>query len=157
MIALSFPIVAVSAAFLLVGTRVRADCECGYTVGSNLYTDLMETDFQRVKDIADNTDWAPQSYTVDAIAARGPFGKNTSTDNVVPNPLKKKGQPESLLGGDAGLQLIVRGGVPASGLIPVAEMSSERTDLVYGSFRASIKLTGTSGTCGAFFWVSVPC
>lgn len=140
----------------LLYTLIRAECQCGYTVGSDLYTDLIETDFQHVKDIATNTDWAPQNYTVDPALARGPYGKNTSTLNVVPNPLKKTkdGLPsESVLGGDAGIQLIVRGGVPANAMIPVAEMSTERTDLWYGSFRAGMKLTGNKGTCGAFFWV----
>lgn len=141
----------------LLHTLVRADCECGYTVDSVLYTDLLETDFQHVKDISTNTDWAPQEYTVDAALARGPYGKNTSTANVVANPVKKKDAPtnESVLGGDAGLQLIVRGGVPTDGMIPIAEMSSERTDLWFGSFRAGMKLTGVKGTCGAFFWVCV--
>lgn len=159
MIAPHFRRVAFSVCCLpLLYTLVRADCECGYTVGSDLYTDLIETDFQHVKDIATNTDWAPQNYTVDPALARGPYGKNTSTVNVVPNPLKKKkddSPSESVLGGDAGIQLIVRGGVPANGMIPVAEMSSERTDLWYGSFRAGMKLTGAKGTCGAFFWVCV--
>lgn len=158
MIASRLRIVAVSVCSLpFLFTLVRANCQCGYTVDSLLYTDLIETDFQHVKDISSNTDWAPQEYTVDAATARGPYGKNTSTGNVIANPLKKKdgSTAESVLGGDAGLQLFVRGGVPANGLIPVAEMSSERTDLWYGSFRAGMKLTGIKGSCGAFFWVRV--
>lgn len=156
MIASPVRILALFASFLpFFYTLVEADCECGYTVGSNVYTDLLESDFRRDKNISINTDWAPQLYTVDAALARGPYGKNTSLANVVSNPLKKKdgSSSETVLGGDAGVQLIVRGGIPGSGLIPVAEMSSERTDLYYGSFRAGMKLTGNKGTCGAFFWV----
>jgi hypothetical protein len=140
---------------VLLSTRVRADCECGYTVDSVLYTDLLETDFLQVKDISTNTDWAPQEYTVDRARARGPYGKDASPANVVANPLKNPdgSSDESKRGGDAGVQLIVRGGVPESGLIPMAEMTSERNDLWYGSFRAGMKLTPVNGTCGAFFWV----
>lgn len=161
MIAAPLRLVAYSICFLsFLHPVVRADCECGYTVNSAVYTELIETDFTQVKSIATNTDWAPQSYTVDQAMARGPFGKNASLTNVLSNPLKNKDQPtgDSVRGGDAGLQLIVRGGPPANGLIPIAEISSERTDLFYGSFRAGMKLTGTNGTCGAFFWVcSIAC
>lgn len=145
-----------SACFLLfLDALVDADCECGYSVDGIVYTDLLESDFRHDKNISINSDWAPQLYTVDTAMARGPYGKNTSLTNVVSNPLKKKdgSSGETVRGGDAGVQLIVRGGIPENGLIPVAEMSSERTDLYYGSFRAGMKLTGTKGTCGAFFWV----
>lgn len=140
---------------VLVAVLVRADCECGYTVDSDLYTDLLETDFLELKDISTNTDWAPQQYTVDPGRARGPYGKDASPANVIANPRKSAdgSTDEGQRGGDAGLQLIVRGGVPGSGLIPIAEMSTERTDLRYGSFRAGMKLTPVNGTCGAFFWV----
>ena len=143
--------------FLCLFTRVRSDCECGYTVNSLLYTDLLESDFLHLDNITLDTDWEPQKYNISADLARGPFGKNASLDNVVSNPLKSKDKTlftgDSILGGDAGLQLIVRGGVPSDGLIPMAELTTERSDLYYGSFRAGMKLTGTNGTCGAFFWV----
>lgn len=143
--------------FTFLFTRVRSDCECGYTVDSLLYTDLLESDFLHLPNITTDTDWEPQKYNISADIARGPFGKNATLQNVVSNPLKSKDKNvwtgESLLGGDAGLQLIVRGGVPSDGLIPMAEMTTERNDLYYGSFRAGMKLTGTNGTCGAFFWV----
>lgn len=137
--------------------QVRSDCECGYTVDSLLYTDLLESDFLHETNITTDTDWEPQKYNISAILARGPYGKNASLSNVVSNPLKSTDKTvwtgESKLGGDAGLQLIVRGGVPGNGMIPMAELTTERNDLYYGSFRAGMKLTGTKGTCGAFFWV----
>lgn len=56
-------------------------------------------------------------------------------------------------GGDAGLQLVVRGGIPSNGYVAVAQMDSVRQDLLWGSYRTSLKLTPLSGTCSSFFWV----
>ena len=142
---------------LLSLQSVQADCECGYTVNSTLYTDLIETDFLHLADITNDTDWQPQNYTVTPALARGPYGKNASVTNVVPNPLKSQYDwaGNGVNGGDAGLQLVVRGGVPQDGLIPMAEVATARIDMLYGSFRAGMKVTGTPGTCGAFFWVSL--
>lgn len=133
---------------------VQADCECGYTVNSALYTDIIETDFLHLANITNDTDWQPQNYTVTPELARGPFGKNASISNVVANPLKSQYDwaGDGVNGGDAGLQLFVRGGVPQDGLIPMAELATARIDMLYGSFRAGMKVTGTPGTCGAFFW-----
>lgn len=133
----------------------RADCECGYTVNSTLYTDLIETDFLHLANITDDKDWQPQNYTVTPELARGPYGKNASINNVVANPLQSQYDwaGDGINGGDAGLQLFVRGGVPQDGLIPIAELATARVDMLYGSFRAGMKATGTPGTCGAFFWV----
>jgi hypothetical protein len=57
-------------------------------------------------------------------------------------------------GGDAGLQLYVQGGIPRDGFVPAAQINSVREDMLWGSYRASIKLTDVPGTCAAFFWVS---
>ena len=147
----------ISSVVILLGTfpSIRADCECGYTVNSTVYTDLIETDFLHLKDI-NESGWLPQEYSVSPEDARGPFGKQAQIQNVVTNPLKNKGEwsGDGINGGDAGVQLIVRGGEPPKGgSVPMAEMSTNRTDILYGSFRAGIKLTATNGTCGAFFWV----
>lgn len=56
-------------------------------------------------------------------------------------------------GGDPGLQLWVRGGIPKDGLIPMGEIATSREDMLYGSFRASILVSDIPGTCAAFFWV----
>ncbi|MCJ1453885.1 hypothetical protein MMC28_004234 [Mycoblastus sanguinarius] len=140
---------------LLLVTLVSADCECGYTANSTLYTDLIETDFLHLTNITTDTDWQPQNYTVTSALARGPYGKNASLNNVVANPLKSQYDwaGNGINGGDAGLQLFVRGGNPVpGGLIPMAEVATTRGDLLYGSFRAGMKVTATNGTCGAFFW-----
>ena len=148
-------IVALTLASLLLPASIIADCECGYTVNSTLYTDLIETDFLHLPNISADTDWQPQNYTTTSEAARGPYGKNASLTNVVTNPLESKYDwaGNGTQGGDAGLQIIVRGGEPANGLIPMGELATARKDLMYGTFRVGMKTTGLSGTCGAFFWV----
>lgn len=154
--AASTPTVLASFALLLATLpAARADCECGYTVNETIYTDLIETDFLHLKTI-NESGWQPQDYEVSPEDARGPFGKLAETKNVVTNPLKNEADwaGDGINGGDAGVQLIVRGGEPPKGgAVPMAEMSTNRTDILYGSFRAGMKLTGTNGTCGAFFWV----
>ncbi|KAI4157655.1 MAG: hypothetical protein LQ342_008102 [Letrouitia transgressa] len=131
-----------------------ADCECGYTVNDTLWTELWETDFLHLKNI-NESGWIPQEYEVDALDARGPYGKSAQVQNVVTNPLKSPYDwaGDGINGGDSGTQLIVKGGDPGKGkAIPMAEMSTNRSDMLYGSFRAGIRLTDVSGTCGAFFW-----
>lgn len=98
---------------------------------------------------------AATNYTITPALARGPYGKNASLPNVLANPLKSKYDwaGDGINGGDAGLQILVRGGVPADGLIPMGELATTRIDMSFGTFRAGMKVTGTRGTCGAFFWV----
>ena len=141
--------------FLSTCPLIRADCECGYSLNSTLYTDLLETDFLHLPNITTDTDWQPQNYTVTPAAARGPYGKNASLANVAANPLRSQNDwtGTGVNGGDGGLQLFVRGGVPEDGLIPMAEVATKRGDLWFGTFRVGMKVTGTKGTCGAFFWV----
>ncbi|KAI9870286.1 MAG: hypothetical protein M1830_004440, partial [Pleopsidium flavum] len=138
-----------------------ADCECGYSVNATSFpfTDLLETDFLHLQNITLDSDWVPQNYTVNSLAARGAYGKNASLDNVVANPLNSTYEwtGRGVSGGNPGLQLYVRGGVPKDGLIPMGEVATARVDMLYGSFRAAIKLSDTPGTCAAFFWVCTPC
>jgi hypothetical protein len=128
----------VSLGFL--ATLVAASCECGFSVNSTdipqhqVFTEFVETDFTR----GILGGWIPQNYTVTKSLARGPYGKIASISNVVPSK--------------QGLQLWVKRA--AGDLIPMAEVSTQRTDMLYGSFRVKAKMTGVNGTCGAFFWVS---
>lgn len=135
---------------------VRSECECGYVVDNTLYTDLLESDFLHADSVTG--DWQAQEYTVTPDVSRGPYGKHASPNNVVSNPTKNKDDwsGEGTKGGDAGVQLIVRGGIPDDKLIPSAELVTIREDLYYGSYRTNVKLTGTNGTCAAFFWVCRP-
>ncbi|KAB5557899.1 glycoside hydrolase, family 16 [Coniochaeta sp. 2T2.1] len=119
-----------------------ADCECGYSAsvdGSrHVFTDLLETDFTRVEDIRHNTDWSRQAFNMSSERARGDFGEMFVIDNVASAK-------------ETGLQLTVQG-QNVDDMVPVAELDSERADVFYGTFRASLKLTNTACTCAAFFW-----
>jgi hypothetical protein len=127
-------------------------CACGFSVNSTsdpqhqVFTDYLETDFTR------NTvdGWRPQEYNVSSKEARGPYGKQAMPGNVVPST--------------QGLQLwakpaiqaewtLPNGTVMRDMVIPMSEVDTERIDMLYGSFRIRAKLSGVSGTCGAFFWV----
>lgn len=43
--------------------------------------------------------------------------------------------------------------MPRDGLVGMAEVASVRGDMLFGTFRVGMKVTGVEGTCGAFFWV----
>ncbi|KAL8999358.1 MAG: hypothetical protein Q9169_001784 [Polycauliona sp. 2 TL-2023] len=148
---LTRPIVLLSAV-LLFASIAWADCECGYTVNGTLYTDLLETDFLHTKNI-NESGWISQVYSIDSDIARGPFGKDASAKQIVTNPLKSRYDwaGNGIEGGDAGLQVVV-GNPGKGGMVPMGEAATNRSDMLYGSFRAAIKLTGQKGTCGAFFW-----
>ena len=140
-------------AALLFPSTVLGDCECGYTVNGTLYTDLIESDFLHLEDIAESG-WIAQIYT--AEAGEQPFGKDATAEQVIFNPLESRYDwaGEGINGGDAGVQIIVKGGTPEEGgLLQMGEITTNRTDVFHGTFRAGMKLTGTPGTCGAFFWV----
>ncbi|KAF4308298.1 putative glycoside hydrolase family 16 protein [Botryosphaeria dothidea] len=137
---------------------VTARCECGYSVNKTtdaehmVWTDLLETDFLHVDNLTDSG-WVPQVYNVSSTAARGAYGKMATLENVRVNPLKNSWDwaGEAVEGGDAGLQLVVRS-EPVEKMVPIGEVVASRTDMLYGSFRVAMKLTGLPGTCGAFFW-----
>lgn len=137
-----------------------ADCECGYssTVSSATYhfTDLLESDFLHLANISKDTDWQRQVFNVSSAAARGDYGESAELRNIILNPLLNNTAytGPGVLDGDIGLQLLVRGGIPVDGMVSVAEIDSSRTDMFWGSYRASLKLTALPGTCAAFFWVS---
>tara|TARA_R110002003_G_scaffold135_5_gene12529 strand:- start:7624 stop:8118 length:495 start_codon:yes stop_codon:yes gene_type:complete len=143
----------------------NAACECGYSLNKTsdashaIFTELLENDFLHTstKNLT-QYGWQPQVYNVSAKNARGPFGKDFELDNVVTNPLRDSnawsGNAEH--GGDAGLELWVRGN-HQDGLVSGAEVVSVRDDALLGSFRVGMKLSNSSGTCGAFFFVRLAC
>jgi hypothetical protein len=81
---------------------------------------------------------------------------NFSSANIVSNPIANSsswsGPPVS--SGDPGFQLSVGAGIPENGFIQVAQLNSVREDLLFGTYRALIKMTSVPGTCTSFFWVS---
>lgn len=140
---------------LLFTPLVAADCECGYalTVDAHppqpaeryVFTELTESNFPRLGDnVRRNTDWAPQVFNVSAERGRGAYGEMFSARNV-----------DMLAEGDGGGLRLTVGSELVKGMVPTAEVATRREDMIYGTFRASMRLTGVEGTCAAFFWVGV--
>ncbi|KAL8713678.1 MAG: hypothetical protein Q9220_002204 [cf. Caloplaca sp. 1 TL-2023] len=153
----SFLAVSLAVSLVIDPQSVSAACECGYSTHAikdntnYVYTDVLETDFLHVQDIAAQRDWVRQVWSVPPVGTAH-WGRNMTLDNTRTNPLPGDVGTEGVNGGDSGLQLSVRSGTPEGGDIPGAELATARTDMLYGSFRAGMKYTGQSGTCGAFFW-----
>ncbi|KAK1827901.1 glycoside hydrolase, family 16 [Podospora conica] len=139
-------------ALLSITPFTAADCECGYALTldphpqaqpeRHVFTELTESNFARLHDddIRRNTDWAPQAFNVTAERGRGAYGEMFSARNV-----------DMVAGDDSGLRMTV-GSELVRGMVPTAEVATRRLDMMWGTFRASMRLTGVEGTCAAFFW-----
>ncbi|GAB1320133.1 Glycoside hydrolase family 16 protein [Madurella fahalii] len=134
-----------------------ADCECGYSTtfdiagdggGTAVFTDLIESDFTKLADVAQDTEWVRQAFNLTRERARGDYGEMFDVENVVAHSIYDQGGEEKDL---PGLKLIVKKDL-VGGMVPVAEIDTQRLDLFWGTFRASMKMTDVLGTCAAFFW-----
>lgn len=144
---------------LAVARLAAADCECGYsikktdTTDSYVLTDILESDFTTLKNIKKDKDWAVQEWKIGSDSSRGPYGRSTDPNNVISNPGKDLSKSsEGINGGLPGLELVVKTPQEGDEYISVGEVDSRRSDMLWGSYRAGIKMTGINGTCGAFFW-----
>lgn len=83
---------------------------------------------------------------------------NFTIENVFSNsiPDHSNWTGPGMRGGDPGVVLVVDGGLPADGYVDIAQMDSFRSDMLWGSYRAGMKLSPVAGTCAAFFWVCLP-
>ncbi|KAL8993808.1 MAG: hypothetical protein Q9169_006064 [Polycauliona sp. 2 TL-2023] len=144
-------------ALAFVPQLVSAACECGYqshSIKSNenpIYTDVLESDFLHLKDFNSQNDWARQVWDIPAVGTAG-WGRNHTLENVITNPLPGDVGTRGVNGGDPGLELRVTAGEPKGGAVKSGEIATIRRDMLYGSFRAGLKYTPESGTCGAFFF-----
>lgn len=134
-------------------------CECGYSVAdphdeNRLYTftDLLETDFTKMTDMEQNTDWVRQTFNVSAKDGRGEYGKMFRTSNIEVRPKGAEEDNETPASAVTELELRVNNDI-IDGRVPSAEIDSARLDVHWGSFRAGMRTTDTNGTCAAFFWV----
>ncbi|EME85748.1 glycoside hydrolase family 16 protein, partial [Pseudocercospora fijiensis CIRAD86] len=96
--------------------------------------------------------WVLQAYHVSPDASN-PYGKEAEYANVVTNSIES----EDDWGGEGkGLELWVRrvekGGNGRKMVVGMAEISSRRDDILFGSFRIGMKMTDVPGTVGAFFF-----
>ncbi len=142
-----------------------ADCECGYSITADdeksVFTDLLESDFVHL-DIMDPSNeygkygWAAQVFNMTTEAARGPYGEIYTLNNVVSNNIAdvRVFDQAGEKGGDAGVRLVV-GSEIVDDMVTNSEISTTDLNFFYGTFRAGIRLTDVTGTCSAFFWVSV--
>lgn len=108
---------------------------------------------------SNQTGWRAQVYNVSAEDARGPFGKSARLENVVLNPMVSLydwGGVDGVHGDDPGLQMWVRSQLVDGQKVSISELASDRDDMEYGSFRIGMKSANVSGTCAAFFFVSLP-
>lgn len=141
--------------FTCIYKVLATDCTCGFDVkrpnsGDGwLFTEAMETDFTRLQSITSAKDWQRLEFNVSAETGRGEYSKIFTPNNIAVGPnLADKGSSEWYDGVELSVSAaIVNGGVLA------AEMDTMRQDLLWGSFRAGMKLTAVKGTCSAFFWV----
>jgi hypothetical protein len=134
---------------LLFSSRVSAKCECGYTTNLSgvastvLLTDYAETNFLNISGMQSLPDWRAQVFNKTKTASRGPYGEMFTADDILAN---------SNTSATSGIQLVV-GSKIVDGMIPTAEIASNRSDFFYGSYRANIKISRDPGTCAAFYWV----
>ncbi|PTB61845.1 glycoside hydrolase family 16 protein [Trichoderma citrinoviride] len=152
----------------LMASLVVADCECGFVQdfpaeqagdgdgtadGRLLFTHMMESKFTELRNISRDGNWKRQQYNVSARAGRGEYGKAFALKNVY--TIAPDGNGEKVDADDAGpsdgIALVV-GSTLVDEAIPVAELTSARADMYFGSYRAGMKLTPVNGTCAAFFW-----
>lgn len=158
-------------ALALVPHLVAADCECGFVThasaaqkqardspgtGQLFFTNMLESKFFELKNISLDGTWRRQQYNVSARAGRGEYGKAFAVKNVYSLPESGGGDSTAGTGssshpGDDGVALVV-GSTLTNDAVPVAELDSARSDMVFGSYRAGMKLTPVNGTCAAFFW-----
>lgn len=126
---------------LYIPTLVLSDtCPCGYSTGQAVFTDVLETDFTTIKEMAEVKDiWQVQDWSSprNETAARY-YTRDTTYGNVI------SGNPD-------GLQFMVRKPVGVS--VGTSEIRSSRNDMKFGTFRMTMKTPKQSGTCAAFFWV----
>ena len=76
-----FPVIAIVLFGACFTTKVVAKCECGYRLSPEtssgsvaVFTDLVESDFLHIRDVAVDTDWQRQNFTKTPEAGRGPYG-----------------------------------------------------------------------------------
>jgi len=137
---------------------VQADCECGYSTSvSNsgdkvIFTDLLETDFTRHDRTNADANWKLPQFNLTKQETHGNYGLNFHPSNTLSYEDNTPISEESLsLIPDVGAELFVSGNLEQD-MVSVAEMDSRRSDLTYGSYRASMKLTDVPGTCASLMW-----
>ncbi|OAA44885.1 Concanavalin A-like lectin/glucanase [Metarhizium rileyi] len=130
---------------------------CGHSIanrqhesGSLFFTDKLETEFTSLQNLSQASEWTRQQFNVSAQAGRGTYGKTFLPENVFLLPASQTAPDE--LHGQRSLALRVGSQITPSNAISAAEVDTRRIDMLWGSYRATMKLSSVGGTCAAFFW-----
>ncbi|KAF2225411.1 concanavalin A-like lectin/glucanase domain-containing protein [Elsinoe ampelina] len=162
---------------VIVDKALASNCNCGFSINRRdgtsspaYFSQVLETDFLHLRSFSTapdwdkkhgNKDWTVQVFNKTSSQTRGPYGKAATLQNTIKNPIDELDtwSGDGIRGRDPGLQLVTSplsdslpapdGGPP---MIKSGEIATVRSDILYGSFRAGLKMTGVNGTCGAFFW-----
>lgn len=118
-----------------------------------LFTHMLETNFTSMKELSGTPEWIKQQFNVSAQAGRGKFGKSFLPENVFlwPEADDLQGSAQS----QGSLALRVGSQITSFNSITAAEVDTSRMDMLWGSYRATMKLSQVAGTCAAFFWVRI--
>lgn len=145
---------------VLAARLAMAVCDCGFTVRDPkneteapwLFADMLESDFTKMHNISQDHDWMRQEYNVSARAGRGPYGEEYLVADVELEIGAQRLQSHDNNADGDGLVLRV-GASLSNNKVECAEIDTTQADLLWGSYRAGMKLTDVPGTCAAFFWV----
>lgn len=137
------------ASTLLQQVAADSGCECGYVTNTgDVWQSKISTSFA----VADNgsasavvdaflADWSVSSVQRGDLSASVPYTINYTTANVFYPTVSSQAlvlQASAYVG-------------PVGGAVDSGQISTNRTDILYGSFRATYKVTGGSGAVAGFF------
>ena len=133
-------------------------CPCGYLINEALYTHAILTNFDKVGDayslIDANPraliDWQVSNWTTNATTRTATTEALLSKENVVNNVWVDEGMLH--LKQDAYDSAV-------GGSVKVSEIKTRRSDILYGSFRAKLRVRegpgSSGGSCAGFFFFDV--
>ncbi|KAJ3015188.1 hypothetical protein HKX48_004740 [Thoreauomyces humboldtii] len=129
------------AASLLLATTVQSICECGFIDETGaIWQEALVIPFAKVSDFPSLPDWTATSHTVRAptngvahtfLPTNVRLPANSSLSLTMPSP---------------------QNSTTNSTLLSCAEIRTARTDILYGSFRATFKTPAPAGAVAAFFF-----
>ena len=136
-----------SLVFAFVGfsaSAIASSCECGYqTSTGDIWQYAITTDFTQVSDAAfvNSSDWTIMT-TYHANSSSDPYAINYTSANVAVK--------------SSVLELTCSAYDESSDSMTInaGEITTTRSDILYGSFRSRHKFTGGSGAVGAIFFYS---
>ncbi|CCG81709.1 putative Endo-1,3(4)-beta-glucanase [Taphrina deformans PYCC 5710] len=128
-----------------LGATVLASCECGYKTDENdvwqfsITTDFTSPSINSTSGFSAN--WQVTEAVQGDIADSSPYQRNYTTANVQLPHI-----------GSSALTLLASAYTgPSGGAVQSGQITTIRSDILYGSFRSTFMVTGGSGACAGFF------